>query len=71
VDDARVEPRIAHLDDAFHLAVAGRATDAHPVDPGAVQLLQLVEARDGTLLQLRARADHVHVPAFARIERQR
>ncbi len=71
VDDAGVEPRVAHLDDAFHLPIAGGAADAHAVDPGTVQLLQLVETRDGTLLQLRPRTDHVHVPAFARIERKR
>ena len=44
---------------------------SHRVDPRAVQLLQGVEPGHGARLELRARADHVHAAAVARVERQR
>ena len=47
------------------------AGDRHPVDPRAAQLLELVEALECALLELGLRADHVQVPARARVERQR
>src|SRR5439155_24229465 len=39
--------------------------------PGAMQLLELLEPRQGALVELRARADYVQPPAVAGIERQR
>src|SRR6185437_16752604 len=71
VDDAGVEPRIADLFDPSHLGAAVLAADRHRIDPGPVQLLELVEPRDRTLVELRARADHVQASAAAGIERQR
>jgi hypothetical protein len=47
------------------------AADRNLVDPGPVQLLQLLEPAGRSLLQLGARADHVQVPAVARVEGQR
>ena len=71
VDDAGVEPGVADLLDSLDPGVAALAPDADGVDPRPVQLLELLEARDGTLFELGARADHVQVPALALVERER
>ena len=71
VNDARVEPGVADLLDPRHLCAAVLAADRHLVDPGPVQLLELVEPRDRALVELGARADHVQPSAVAGIERQR
>ena len=47
------------------------AADRHLVDPRPAQLLELLEPDRARALELRPRADHVQVPARARIERQR
>src|SRR5256885_4587870 len=70
-DDARVQPDVTDLGYASNLLAARLAADRHVVDPGAVQLLELVEARCRALLQLGLRADHVYVPACAGVDRQR
>ena len=44
--DARVEPDIADLLDARHGLAARLAADRHRVDPGAPQLLELIEPLD-------------------------
>ena len=41
------------------------------VDPGPLQLLQLLEPAHRPLLELGLRADHVQVPAAAGVERER
>src|SRR5205814_6597007 len=69
--DARVEPDVADLDDALDLRAAGLAPDRDAVDPGAVELLQPLDAPDGSLLELRSRPDHVQMAAAARIEGKR
>ena len=47
------------------------AADRHAVDPRPAELLELVEPSSARSRELRLRADHVQVPARARIERQR
>ncbi len=71
MDDAGVEPGVADLGDPLDLGAAVLAADADGVDPRPVQLLELLEPRDGALLELGARADHVQLPALALVERQR
>src|SRR5439155_26451100 len=70
-DDSRVEPRVADLRNAAHLLPTALAADRHLVDPGPMELLQLLEPARRPLLELRARADHVQVPARAGVEGQR
>ena len=70
-DDAGIEPDVPHLLDAVHLRTACGAGDRHGVDPRPAQLLELLEPRQRTRLELGTRADHVHVPAGARVDRQR
>ena len=65
-DDARVEPRVADLGDARDLLPARLTADRHLVDPRPVELLELLEPARRPRLELRARADHVQVPARAR-----
>jgi len=49
---ARVEPDVADLGDPRHSLTAALARDWHAVDPRPPQLLELLEALDGTLAQL-------------------
>ena len=70
-DDAGVEPRVADLRDPLHLLPTCLAMDRHVVDPGAVQLLELVEPPHRSLFELVARADHGDGPAAAGVDRQR
>src|SRR5206468_7921207 len=70
-DDPGVEPGVAHLGDPPHLVATDFATDCYLVDPGAVELLELVEPPGRPLLELRARADHIHLAALTRIDRKR
>src|SRR6266576_4979711 len=49
-DDARVQPDVTDLGYASNLLAARLAAARHVVDPGAVQLLELVEARCRALL---------------------
>src|SRR5581483_8165128 len=69
--DPGVQPRVADLGDPPDLRVALLAADGDLVDPGTVQLPELVEATYGPLLQLGPRADHVQAAARTRVERQR
>ena len=70
-NDAGVEPDVPDLGDPAHGLAARLAADRHLVDPRAAQLLEPVEARDGTLGELRLRADHRDVAAVALVDRQR
>jgi hypothetical protein len=70
-NDAGVEPGVADLRDALDVAPALLAAQHHFVDPGPVQLLQLIESACRPLLQLLARPDHVQVTAVARVEGER
>src|SRR6266550_3690049 len=70
-DDPRVQPDVTDLRYTPDLFAARLAANRHVVDPRAVQLLELFEARSGALLELRLRADHVHVTAGAGVDRQR
>ncbi len=70
-DDAGVEPDVTDLLHPLDGLAACLATHLDGVDPGAPELLQLVEAAEGALLELGPRADHVQVPARTRVERQR
>ena len=47
------------------------AADGHLVDPGTVELLELLEPRGGELRQLGLRADDGHVAALARVDGER
>src|SRR5262249_42979415 len=69
-DDARVEPDVADIRDASDLFPARLAADWNVVDPGTVQLLELVETGCRPLLELGPRADHVHVTATAGVDRE-
>src|SRR5437764_11218828 len=60
-DDPRVEPGVADLRDPPRLVAAALAADRHLVDPGPVQLPELLETGGRPLLELGARADHVQV----------
>ena len=66
-----VEPDVADLLHALDRLAALLAADRHAVDPRPPQLLELVEPVERALLELGLRADHVQVPARARVERQR
>ena len=70
-DDPGVEPDVADLLHPLDRLAALLAGDRHAVDPRPAELLELVEPGEGAALELRARADHVQVPARARVERQR
>ena len=70
-DDPGVEPDVSDLGDALDLLAAGLAGDPDLVDPGTAELLELLEPVGRPGLELRARADHVQVPARARVERER
>jgi hypothetical protein len=70
VDDAGVEPGVADLLDPLDLGVAALAADADGVDPRPVQLLELLEPRDGALLELGASRSRP-LPALALVERER
>src|SRR5207247_1025799 len=71
-DDARVEPRVAHLWNPTDLLAAARAGDRHLVEPRAMELPQLVEPANGTLLELAPRAeDGQRLALLAGIEGQR
>src|ERR687887_275137 len=69
--DARVQPDVADLGHAPDRFAAGLAADDDAVDPGTVELLELLEPLERALLELRLRADHVQLPARAGVERQR
>src|SRR5581483_412952 len=68
---AGVEPGVAHFRDAPHRLVAARAADDDVVDPGTVQLAELVEALDGALAQLGQAANDREGAASAGVERER
>src|SRR5262249_52414092 len=70
-DDAGVEPRVADFGDALHGLPTLLARDLHGVDPRSVQLWEILDRRDGAILELALRADDVQRPALARVERQR
>src|SRR5205814_4752205 len=71
-DDPRVEPRVPHLRDPLQLRPADLATDRYLVDPGPVQLPELLEPAHRPLLELGARADHLDAVARrARVDRER
>ena len=66
-DNARVQPRVAHILDAAHRHIALVAADFHRIDPGAVRrvALELVPALDGALLQFGLAADDIEPVAVA------
>ena len=69
--DAGVEPDVADLRDAPHGLGARLAANRYLVDPRPAELLELLEPGDGTLHELGLRADDGHMPARARVDRQR
>ena len=70
-DDAGVEPDVADLRHTLDRLAAGLAADEHAIDPGPVQLLELLDAFDRAVLELGPGADHVQLSARAAVERQR
>ena len=70
-DDPGVEPHVAHLGDPAHLLAARLAPDRDGVDPRAPQLLELLDRSGRARQELGLRADHVQVPARARVEGER
>src|SRR5439155_26673834 len=64
--DAGIEPHVADLGNALDFAAAGLTPHAYGVDPGTAQLLQLLDASDGALLELGLGSDHGEVATRAR-----
>src|ERR671934_257703 len=70
-DDSCVEPDVSNLGHPLDRLAARLTANEDPVDPGPVELLELLDPLDRACLQLLRGADHVQLAARARIEGQR